>query len=159
MLRDRLKSMELKITELADYLQVSRPTMYKFIEYYDNQQFELINKKVLKLFNYINEHELVGKKNVVNYILTNLVTVKEMNDSEEYGVLYAIKKYIISNPESKKSKFITLCVTNDHFDDIIPFLVEIQPLIRKRKLNDDEIKKLEIYKNFINEINIIKGEK
>ena len=35
MLRERLKNMEIKITELADYLQISRPTMYKFIEYYD----------------------------------------------------------------------------------------------------------------------------
>ena len=70
LLRERLKAMELKITELADYLQVSRPTMYKFIDYYDNAEFDLINKKVLKLFNYINEHELVGKKSVVNYILT-----------------------------------------------------------------------------------------
>ena len=72
MLRDRLKELDLKITEMADYLQLSRPTMYKFIECYDNKEFSSINKNVLKLFNYINENELVGKKNVVNYILTTL---------------------------------------------------------------------------------------
>ena len=68
MLRQRLKEMDLRITELADYLQLSRPTMYKFIECYDNGEFEQINKKVLKLFNYINENELAGKRNVVIYI-------------------------------------------------------------------------------------------
>ena len=75
MLRNRLRELDLKITELADYLQISRPTMYKFIEYYENSEFDLINKKVLKLFNYIAEHELIGKKNVINYILNNLVNL------------------------------------------------------------------------------------
>ena len=69
MLRQRLKNMDLRITELADYLQVSRPTMYKFIDYYDNGEFDLINRNVLKLFNYISENGLLGKRNVVNYIL------------------------------------------------------------------------------------------
>lgn len=152
LIRDRLKKMELKITELADYLQVSRPTMYKFIDYYDNAEFDLINKKVLKLFNYINEHELVGKKSVVNYILSNLVDVKEVGDEEELDIMKKIKKYIISNPESKKSQFIVTCATKDIFDDVIYYLMNIQPLISKRKLTDDEKHILEPYKDFVNKI-------
>ena len=53
MLEDRLKELDIKKTELANYLDISRPTMYKFIESYDNGEFETINKKVLKLFDYI----------------------------------------------------------------------------------------------------------
>lgn len=145
LLRDRLKSMELKITELADYLQISRPTMYKFIDYYDNAQFDLINKKVLKLFNYINEHELVGKKSVVNYILTNLVDVKDVGDDDELDIIKKIKKYIISNPESKKSQFLVTCATRDTFDDVIYYLVSIQSLMNKRKLSEDEKQLLQPY--------------
>ena len=48
MLKERLKDMDIRITELAEYLQVSRPTMYKFIDYYEEHSFDLINKKVLK---------------------------------------------------------------------------------------------------------------
>lgn len=144
LLRERLKAMELKITELADYLQVSRPTMYKFIDYYDNAEFDLINKKVLKLFNYINEHELVGKKSVVNYILTNLVDVKDVGD-DELDIIKKIKKYIISNPESKKSQFLVTCATKDTFDDVIYYLVSIQGLIGKRKLGEEDKKILEPY--------------
>lgn len=145
LLRDRLKSMELKITELADYLQISRPTMYKFIDYYDNTQFDLINKKVLKLFNYINEHELVGKKSVVNYILTNLVDVKDVGDDDELDIIKKIKKYIISNPQSKKSQFLVTCATKDTFDDVIYYLVSIQSLMNKRKLSEDEKQLLQPY--------------
>ena len=152
MLRDRLKSMDLKITELADYLQISRPTMYKFIEYYDSQEFDLINKNVLKLFNYINEHELIGKKNVINYILTKLTDVKEMGDSDDIDVIKIIKKYIISNPESKKSQFLITCATRDDFDDVISYLVKITPLLKKRKLTNEEQLLLEPFINFKKEI-------
>ena len=152
MLRDRLKSMDLKITELADYLQISRPTMYKFIEYYDSQEFDLINKNVLKLFNYINEHELIGRKNVINYILTKLTDVKEMGDSDDIDVIKIIKKYIISNPESKKSQFLITCATRDDFDDVISYLVKIAPLLKKRKFTNEEQLLLEPFINFKKEI-------
>lgn len=134
-LRERLKNMELRITELADYLQVSRPTMYKFIDYYENAEFELINKKVLKLFNYIKENELVGKKNVINYILTNLTEIKELGDSGELEVIKKIKKFIISNPESKKSQFYVLSASTEIYDDVIVYLVRIHSLLKKEKSN------------------------
>lgn len=157
MLRDRLKNMEIKIIELADYLQISRPTMYKFIEYYDLKEFDLINKKVLKLFNYINENELIGKKNVVNYILTKLVDVKEMNSDDELAIIKTIKKYIISNPESKKSQFLVTCATKDVFDDIIAYLVEITPLLKKKILTAEEEILLEPYRIFKTKL-LVKGD-
>ena len=157
MLRKRLRELDLKITELADYLQISRPTMYKFIEYYENSEFDLINKKVLKLFNYIAEHELIGKKNVINYILNNLVNLKENGDSEEIEIIKKIKKYIISNPESKKSQFIVNLVSKESYDDIISYLVNIEPLLKKRKLSDEENERLKPYIEFKQKI--IKEEK
>ena len=75
--------MELKITELSGYLQLSRPTMYKFIEAYDVGDRSVINKHVLKLFKYIDENPLIGKRTVISYILTNSVEKKELGDIQE----------------------------------------------------------------------------
>ena len=152
MLRNRLKEIDLRITELADYLQVSRPTMYKFIEYFEQEEFDLINKKVLKLFNYIKENELVGKKNVVNYILTNLVELKDLGNKEENNVLSNIKKYIVANPGSKKSIFIELISTKDIYDKLIYYLVDINSLLKKKKLTDEEKEKLIPYLEIIKKI-------
>lgn len=138
MLRERLKNMDLRITELADYLQISRPTMYKFIECYENSEFDAINSKVLKFFNYIKENELAGKKTVIRYILEKLVDVKELEDKSETDVIKKIRKFIISNPESKKSKFFEVCANKDVFDDIIYYLMDIESLLEKRKLTDEE---------------------
>mgnify|MGYP003301601296 CR=1 FL=1 len=95
MLRERIKQMDLKVTELSDYLQISRPTMYKFIEYYDEQNFDLINRKVLKLFNYISENEFIGKKTVISYILNNLVELKPMGEKNDVSVINKLRKNIV----------------------------------------------------------------
>lgn len=152
MLRDKLKNLELRITELADYLQVSRPTMYKYIDCYDNAQFDQIDKRILKLFNYIFENELVGKKNIVNYILTHLVDVKDMGDNDELSLIKKIKNYVISNPDSKKSRLIVAVVTTNNLDDIICYLSDILPLLKKKKLTEEEQKQLQPYYELKNKI-------
>ena len=106
----------------------------------------------MKLFNYINEHELIGKKNVVNYILTKLTDVKEMGDDDDMDIIKTIKKYIISNPESKKSQFLITCAARDDFDDVISYMVKITPLLKKRKLTAEEQNLLEPFIKFKKEI-------
>ena len=145
MIKERLKDIELKITELSDYLQISRPTMYKFIEAYDAGDNSGINKNVLKLFKYIDENPVIGKKTVVSYILTNLVEEKELGDSSENRLYNQIKRYIISNPESAKTQFIELAIQKTDYDDAIKYLLKIYPLLKKRKLSDEEIAFLKPY--------------
>ena len=139
MIKERLKDIDLKITELSDYMQISRPTMYKFIEAYDDGNSSIINKHVLKLFKYIDENPLIVKKTVVSYIFTNLVEEKELGDTAENRIYNQIKRYLISNPESVKSQFIELVVQKTDYDDAIKYLMKIYPLLRKRKLSDEEV--------------------
>jgi len=152
MLRERIKQMDLKVTELSDYLQVSRPTMYKFIEYYDEQNFDLINRKVLKLFNYISENEFIGKKTVISYILNNLVELKPMGEKNDVAVINKLRKNIVENPESKKSKFLEMCVTTTFFDELINYLPDIAEISKKRKRLDDEQRLLDSYRDFVEKI-------
>lgn len=153
MLKERLKEIDLRITELADYLQISRPTMYKFIDYYDERNFDLINRKVLRLFNYVMENELAGKKNVVSFILNNLVDIKELESTDEQKGFKNIRKFIVSNPESKKIQFFNICVKTDIFDDLVYYLVDIYPLIGKKNLTDEEKSLLENFQRIKNDIN------
>ncbi len=156
MLREKLKEIELRITELADYMRVSRPTMYKFIESYDLNNFDIIRKDVLALFNFIENNELVGKKNVVNYILTNLVDIDEQD--EQASLLATLKNYIISNPESKKSKFLTECFLKDEFCDVIYYLTDVAELYKKNKLSVKDKAKLQPYINLKQQIKLSEDE-
>ena len=150
MLRERFRNMDLKITELADYLQISRPTMYKFIDMYEINEFSGINKKVLKLFNYINNNELIVKKNVINYILTYLTDVKELGEKEDTEDIKLVKKYLISNPNSEKTQFIINCSKKSSYDMIIHYIIEVSSLHKKKELSEEEKRKLELYYQIIN---------
>ena len=147
MLKERLKEMDIRITELSEYLHISRPTMYKFIECYDSKQFKAINQEVLKLFNYIAENELIGKRGVITYIL-NMNVSQEFSDNAEIKAIEFLK----NNPDSKKSKFIKECVTSETFDKIIFYLIDILPVLHKSNPDSKEEKLIAPYKELLNKI-------
>ena len=149
MIRERLQNLDIKITELASYLQLSRPTMYKFIEAYDQGQTKTINKNVLKVFDYISNNELIDKRNVVAFILTSLTDQKATGTPGEQEMIREIKNYISKNPESEKTAFIRSCVKKSQFDLIIHYLMEISPLVSKKKLSSEEKKKMKPYEEII----------
>lgn len=149
MIKERLKELEIKITELANYLQISRPTMYKFIESYDNGDKKDVNKAVKKLFDYIEENSLIGKRNVINYILTKMSSLQDADTSEVNDVIRPIKEYVSNNPTSEKTQFISTCISESLFDISIHYLVEIKPLLKKKKLTDEEKAKLLPYQEII----------
>lgn len=158
MLENRLKELDIKKTELANYLNISRPTMYKFIELYDNCEFKAINRKVLKLFDYISNNELIGKNNVINYILTNIAEVKEMEAKEEVDLFKNVRRYIIDNPDSEKSRFLDLACQITNYDLIIHYLVEITPLLKKEKISIEEEEFLKPYNDIVRKYTINKTE-
>ena len=149
MLRERLREMDLRIAELSDYLQISRPTLYKFIECYDGRKFELINKRVLDLFNYISENTVIGKKSVISYILNNLADGDVAKEANENPIIAELKKYVIENPGAKKSKFIELVATGSFFDDLIYLLPGVEAISRKRKRTAEEKALIEKYRELI----------
>ena len=149
MIRERLKEMELKITELADYLQVSRPTMYKFIDAYDNGRKEEVSKPALRVFEFIESDDMVGKKNVISFILNNLAEIDDTDSGEVNEIVNAVKLYVSANQKSEKTQFIRRSISSTQFDIIIHYLMDIESLFNKDKLTEEEAKKLIPYKEII----------
>ena len=148
MIKERLKELDIKITELANYLQISRPTMYKFIESYDNGVMKEVNPEVKKLFDYIEKNDLVGKRNVINYILTKMGDKKDVDeDSSLY--LKEVKTYLINNPDTEKTHFILSIVNSAKYDVAIHFLNQVMPLLNKKKPFAEEQKMIDLYNEII----------
>ena len=152
MIRQRLKEADLKITELADYLHLTRPTLYKYIESYDGGDKDSINKKVLKLFKYIEENTLAGKKTIVNYILTNLVEEVDLDDSDASAKFTKVKKVMLSDPESNKTQLINIIANKKTLDDVVDYLLIVDSLVKKRKLTPEEEKMLKPYNDLLEAI-------
>ena len=152
MIKERLKQMDLRITELADYLHVSRPTMYKLIESYDKKQFKSLNNETLQLFNFIKENELVGKRGVITYILNNSSDNTPSDDIEGQVI-----NYLKSNPDSKKSRFIKECITNETFDKVIYYLSDLIPLLKANEIDEKETLILAPYMELLKNLTDIKN--
>ena len=156
MIHERLQSLDIKITELAKYLHVSRPTMYKYIDAYDRGDFNLIQDDVLKLFDYIMNNDLIDKRNVISFLLTpsNI----HNNTDENNFVCQEIMNYVSTHGETEKAKFIYLCIKESFFDLAIHYLMEISPLLSKDELTQKEIELLLPYKEIISIYTKKKGE-
>lgn len=139
----------MKITELADYLQVSRPTMYKFIDAYDNNRKDEVSKPALRVFDYIESDDMIGKRNVISFILNNLAEIDETDSGEVNEVVNAVKLYVSSNQKSEKTQFIRKSISSTEFDIIIHYLMDIESLFGKNNLTEEETKKLMPYKEII----------
>lgn len=125
MIRDRLRDMNIKITELADYLGLSRPTMYRYIELYDTGSKSEVGSSTRKLFNYIEKHPLVGKNNVIRFLLSEQSARKSKEDHD----LASLIKYVKENRLSDKTKFMQEIISNASYDRYIRYLLEAVHLL------------------------------
>lgn len=147
-MRETLRELDIKISELASYLRTSRPTMYKYIDAYETGDRKSIAKPVYDVFSYIDRHkEVIGKNNVINYILRNYDADKLMDDGvldPELSLVKKLKSHIAKKGmDNDKTAFIRLILSDNHLDKVIPYLVEIHPLLAKEKLSVEEKNKLE----------------
>ncbi len=140
MIKNRLKDIGMKVTDLSEYLKLSRPTIYKFIKMYDEGDRKNINKDVLDLFKYIEKNKLIGSKNVIYYILNNLYSDKNTNE-----VVNLLNSFCNHNPESPKLDFIKeLLIDNsyDNYIDYIRYIVSIEKKDEKSETEENEIKNI-----------------
>lgn len=148
-LRDKIRDLGLRLIDLSEYLEVSRPTMYKYIELYEQGHKEAINSKILTLFDYIeNNYPTIGKNNVINFILNNIVRLEAKNIGENEDKKIKIKN-LLKRENKSKENFIYILTEDNFFDPILDYLMECKNLSNK-KLSAEEkefIKPLEaLYK-------------
>lgn len=73
---DKLKDLGIRITELSTYLRISRPTLYKYIESYENKDYKNIDHYTYTVLKFINKKEIITKLQVIDYIINSEKTNK-----------------------------------------------------------------------------------
>lgn len=154
MIRNRLKEMNVKITELADYLNLSRPTMYRYIELYDAGNKKEISPIVRKLFNYIDKHPLAGKNTIIRFVLNEEAAGNISVDPNFKKVVDFMK----NNQGSLKADFISEIISSKEYDLYIRYLSEAVPLARDGKGLEDEVAFLEPLKEIRSFYKLKKGK-
>ena len=149
MLKDDLKLLDIKIKELADYLNISRPTLYSFIQIYEDKEYNKLDERVLNLFKYIDSNRMIEKRNVIHYILTKMQEGESLEDLDIALKIQRVADFIRNNPKSEKVSVVDYIITNNCYDIVLHYLFEIKTIIGKKRLSVDEKNLLEPYKKII----------
>ena len=131
-LRDRLRELGIKIVDLANMLDISRPTLYKHIESYENDMLDNLDSSYIALFNYITQNEFINAKNVFIYITQNILRLKER---DLQGSMAMGRVAITGN--AQKDAFITLLLESNRFDDLLGYFISCYELLEKDTLSDE----------------------
>ena len=147
LLKEKIKELDIRIMDLAKYMEMSRPTIYKYIEMYETGHRNEIESKVLTVFEYIDNNENIGKTNVIKFILENISKIEE-NISETEKKKIQIRN-LLKHQNKTKEDFIYLISEDNFFDPILDYLIKCKNIADK-KITDEEyefIKPLEnLYK-------------
>jgi hypothetical protein len=135
-MREKLKKLQIRLTELAGYLNISRPTLYKYVEMFDTRQKTQINPVVLKLFEFITQKKDITRKEVLRYIISGQF-VKDAT-IEENELLNLIQTYIHKTYDE-----------NNYSNELGKIILLARDIKSKRLLTEEENNKI---------IKIIKGE-
>jgi len=147
-LKNRIKKV-IKLTDLADYLKISRPTLYKLIDNYNSEEYDKIEKKQLELFNYINDTPNLSKKQVVNFIVQNkIINMGEENNS----ISSFVGKYECTGSiGDEQEEAIRNIIISKNIGSLVDLINRFCFLTSKEDLNDSEQEEL-LFINYIKDL-------
>lgn len=112
-MENKIRDLDIRYTELAKYLNISRPTLYKYIEDFNRKQYSKIDYYVLDVLKFIKRKTTVSKLQVIDYIIKQ----KQMLPNDH---LVEKMKKLIDN-EKKEELLVKLLdiFKKDDFEEII----------------------------------------
>lgn len=91
-MENKIRNLDIRYTELAKYLNVSRPTLYKYIDHFEKKEYSKIDYYVLDILKFIKKKTTISKLQVIDYIIKQKQTdnnrqlnhkIKELIDTKE----------------------------------------------------------------------------
>ena len=131
-----MRELNIKMTELSDYIKVSRPTLYKYIETYESGCTSGIPERVIELFRLMDTPG-VTKEQVVSFVISSFSEGGSKDSNEP------IRRYL-ADPSASPSKLelMNRLVSTNHLDDLIPYLNGCLEILSKSDMDDDDIRQI-----------------
>ncbi|MCU0104578.1 hypothetical protein N7603_02795 [Acholeplasma vituli] len=116
--RDKLRNIGFRLNELTIYLDISRPTLYKYLELFEKQEFDSIDKKTYDLFKYIESTRGITKPILTDYLFNQYV--KESKEDKPDELIEKISILLKSKKKLDKSKIelIKRIIEVENIDDL-----------------------------------------
>lgn len=146
LLSDKMREIGFRLVDLAEFLDISRPTAYKFIDIYETGQRDKLDPKIVRLFEFIEKSE--SKISVINYIIKHIAKSKDMQ-TRKAQIASLLKK-----ESATKVDFIELLSVSEIYDPILSYLLSCAKLATKVNLTQKDEAFLVPLNAFYNALNL-----
>ena len=109
--REKLKVMGIRLIEFSTYLSISRPTLYKYLELYENEEFDKIDKRTYDLFNYIEVTRGLTKPILMDHLYNTFMI---SNDDE--NIIQKVKSLLSNMTDTNIDKINILKMLLESID-------------------------------------------
>lgn len=125
-LRNKIKESQMRLVELAMYLEVSRPTLYKYLELYESKEFNDIDKKCFDLFSFIDNTKGITRPVLMDYLINKIITIESVN-GVDVETISNVRKLSTSQNETdiKKMRIINAISSTAKFDNLIDIWIDL----------------------------------
>ena len=109
-MKERLRELGIRNTELSQYMRISRPSLYKYLGLYESGDKKNIPENVLRCFKFIDKHKNLSKEQIISYVLY------EFSDTQASDRKEALRQYLMNNSENdQKIRLMYLLISSDIF--------------------------------------------
>ena len=133
-MKEKIRFLDVRLTELSKYLGISRPTLYRYLELYESDNRGQIPKDIRDLLRFIDER-CATKDQLIRYIVSHFCIPSES------GMRSELSGFINESSErSPKLKLMYLLATTSHLDPLIGYLTECLEILERNGMSDDEVR-------------------
>lgn len=133
-MKEQLGTLGIKMTELSQYMKISRPSLYKYVDAYDNGSLDVIPEKIVKFFKYLDKHKSITKEQVIT------LAICEFGDTDSSDRLEYIRAYLLKAGRSNiKVELIYQLISTTVLDDVVTYLTNCVRILSEGPRNDSEI--------------------
>ena len=133
-MKEKLRDLGIKTTELSEFMKISRPSLYKYIELYESKEYKQIPEKVLRVFKYVDKYKNLTKEQIIAY------TIGEFSDTETSDKKEAVRNYLLNKGmNDPKIDLMYVLATTDSLDAVVQYLASAGKILDEGEMDDSKI--------------------
>ncbi len=146
-MKEKLRELGVRNTELSQYMRISRPSLYKYIDLYESGETKSIPQNVLRCFKFIDRYKNITKDQVISYVLYEFSDIQPSDKKE------CLRQYLMNKGEKDPIVHLMyLLVSTDILDPVVPYLVNAVELIGSGSLTTEQIYQVSKLLNFVSDV-------
>ncbi len=132
-MKEKLRELGIRTTDLSQYMKISRPSLYKYLELYESKEYKQIPEKVLRVFKYVDKYKNLSKEQIIAF------TIGEFSDTETSDKKETIRNYLLNKGvNDPKIDLMYVLATSDSLDAIVQYLSSAGKILDEGNLDDSK---------------------